>query len=315
MRYLLGVLLACALALGAVAQVIDAEGGVVAPGTGSAPPSYTGPGDIVAGAKGWWGFQAYNGAEVTTGTQKMVNVRRTSDSATCDFKVSATGTLGVSVTSSGCTTVGVSLATFCNATSCFAVTLYDQTGSGNDATQATTADQAAITVSCQNSQPCLVATANTTNYPLASFAWGNQPTSGVVVGERTSGSSYPFAWSVNGGTYGWYYPDVFTNNHVSIYCGSLDTAQVAASNSVWHSISLVANTTSSAVNVDGTDTTGLNCGSGNPGTNAGSVLSATGTTQGMGGQFGAIGAWPSVAFTSGNRTSLHTNLATFWSTP
>lgn len=61
----------------------------------SAAPSYTGPGDIVASAAGWWGLQGYSAAVAATGTQKAVTVRRASDNATQDIVILTTGLLDV----------------------------------------------------------------------------------------------------------------------------------------------------------------------------------------------------------------------------
>jgi hypothetical protein len=55
-----------------------------------APVIYTGPGDIVSGAKGWWGLRSYNGA-YATGSNKSVNIRRASDNATQDINILSTG--------------------------------------------------------------------------------------------------------------------------------------------------------------------------------------------------------------------------------
>lgn len=60
----------------------------------SAPATYIGPGDIVS-FTAWWGLRAYNGAIVTTGTQALVNIRRTSDSRTCDIIVNSSGGAGL----------------------------------------------------------------------------------------------------------------------------------------------------------------------------------------------------------------------------
>src|SRR6185312_3510878 len=91
----------------------------------------------------WWGFRAYTGAIAAAGTQKLFNARRSSDSETCDFLVATSGGVGLSTSCSGADN-GVSLATFCNATSCFATKMYDQTGGGRDVSQATTAKQPTI---------------------------------------------------------------------------------------------------------------------------------------------------------------------------
>lgn len=60
----------------------------------SAGGGYTGPGDVVSGAKAWWGPQAYNGSYATA-LGKMFNIRRASDSTTQDINSLSTGILNV----------------------------------------------------------------------------------------------------------------------------------------------------------------------------------------------------------------------------
>ena len=78
----------------ALCSAASAQWFPMASGPTGAAPAYTGPGDIVASATAWYGLRAYNAAIVTTGTQALVNLRRSSDNHTCDIIVMASGGLG-----------------------------------------------------------------------------------------------------------------------------------------------------------------------------------------------------------------------------
>lgn len=88
MMRLIIVLLVCLMAPGTWAQSKLLQAHV-----GAAPPSYTGPGDIVSGATFWGGLRAYSGAVAATGTQKSVNVRRASDNSAQDILILTSGAL------------------------------------------------------------------------------------------------------------------------------------------------------------------------------------------------------------------------------
>ena len=60
----------------------------------SAPAGYTGPGDVVSGALGFWATRSYNGA-YATGSNKGVNVRRANDNATQDIFILTTRDLDI----------------------------------------------------------------------------------------------------------------------------------------------------------------------------------------------------------------------------
>lgn len=79
MRFLLAFLL---VAFPAFGQFAPWQPVVLAPVV-SACPAYSGPGDVVA-FDFWWGLRAYSSAIATTGTQKLIQVRRASDNTTQD---------------------------------------------------------------------------------------------------------------------------------------------------------------------------------------------------------------------------------------
>lgn len=104
-----------------------------------AATAYVGPGDVVSGARGWWGLRAYTSSSIGS---NAVRLRRDSDNAEQDFATIAGGGLDLTAISA-----------FKGAANLFVVKLYDQTGNGNDATQATAANQPAFTLSAIGSLP------------------------------------------------------------------------------------------------------------------------------------------------------------------
>jgi hypothetical protein len=134
LSFLLFVLLA--LAPGADAQI----GGSSFIFAGGLSCSYVPPLDANPGAV------AYGFRKLRTGyAGKAVQLQRSSDSATQDIGFT-----------SSCNFDTSSATAFCAATTCSVKIWYDQSGNGNNLTQATLGNQPTVTLSCQNSQPCAV---------------------------------------------------------------------------------------------------------------------------------------------------------------
>lgn len=127
--------------------------------------SYTGPGDIGFSAQGYWSCSFAYSASYASGAGKMCNVRRTTDSHTCDILSATNGTPGNTANCSTGGDNGSAASSFCGA-NCVVVTAYDQSGalfcSGStscDLTQATTAQQVALLFSgCNIGSICLQGT-------------------------------------------------------------------------------------------------------------------------------------------------------------
>ena len=86
--------LALAATLFASVSALAQFGGLL--GTSRPTPavsSYVGPGDVVSGAAAWYGLRGYNAA-YSTGSNPAVNIRRASDSHTCDLLVTSAGAIG-----------------------------------------------------------------------------------------------------------------------------------------------------------------------------------------------------------------------------
>ena len=102
---------------------------------GGAPVNSLGPLDFLNSASGVAG--AYSCARRLSFAYAgpLCNIRRVSDSATSDFYAEASGSIDKSAING-----------FCAGTSCVIVTEYDQSGNGNNATNATTTTQPALTI-------------------------------------------------------------------------------------------------------------------------------------------------------------------------
>jgi hypothetical protein len=302
------------LAHAASAQVplLGSEGVVVVGG-------YTGPGDIVSGATAWYGLRAYSRAIVTAGTQALVNLRRLSDSHTCDIIVSATGGLGNTNNCSTSGDDGTAVATWLSGTSGYATELYDQTGNGNNATQSTTAYQPQLLLSgcSSDSLPCL-------NFPTHA---GNQNLAATItaVSQPYSMSHVSVRASFSSAVYG--VVDTYTGAAGSNcdYSNAGNEARIVQSESFtaaetdgdWNAIQCVFYDAGSAttLNVNGTATTG-SAGTGATSTSLmlGNQPSAAPTGEReLTGSLAEAGLWP-VAFSSAQQTKLCHNQYLYWGT-
>ena len=260
----------------------------------STGPAYVGPGDVVAGADGWWGLRAYSAA---TEGNKAVNLRRSSDNATSDFNTLANGNLDVA-----------SIAAFMGAGNVFIATLYDQTGNGNDLSQATTANQPQLVLGSLGSLPTMQTSGSQTLGRLSTPATAQPLTIAAVATRSFTGIAGLF-----GGLAG---PDPVvyfesSANLVQLYAGGT-AFDAACSDGAWHSIQGVFNGASSIESINGTNTTGT--------TGTGALLNGPGDTltffgDGIGnnvtGNATEVGVWP-IGFTTGQLSSMSANQRAYW---
>jgi hypothetical protein len=185
---------------------------------------------------------------------------------------------------------------------------YDQTGNGNNASQATAGNQPQLLPSggIKSSLPCL-SFANNGALITGVMTSVAQPWSMSAVAERITRAT-----TINGilmGTAGQAFFSA-TSGFVQMYAGSV--AGPAASENSPHAMQFIANGASGTVNVDGTSTTE------NPGTNGtGTALGIGGNTsngQLLSGYIGETGLWPS-GFNSTQISSMHANQSAYWGTP
>jgi hypothetical protein len=270
-------------------------------GAGSAVLAYTGPGNVVSGATAWWGLRGYNAA-VSNGVTKSVNIRRASDNSTQDFVILSNGNLDTA-----------SIATFISGTTGFVTKLYDQTGNGNDASQATAANQPQIFLNAigalpdmlyDGGKPLYLTTGNTyTNALPVTFTWlgfcfltGRQQNVMQVGGANT--------------------PALFLSNAnpptLDMYNGSLFIGPSFSANA-WHTAIGVFTGAANVdqVALDGTETAvGGNVGTSGLGGSAflgiSYVLSLPAYIHGL-----EFGFWPS-ALTATQVTNLSNNESNYW---
>jgi len=272
------------------------------------PSSYRGPGDIVAGAFGWWGLRAYSLAKAGT---VAINLRRDSDNATLDFRTRSNGSLDVS-----------SIASWLGAANAFVTKLYDQTGNGNDLIQATGANQPSLILSGFGSFPTMRFGAVTTNWLITASGYSiSQPYTVSFIAKRTTfDSSYHAVFSSynEGGQLGDMECDF---DNASGFMGAWgDTAtelQLPASENVFHSGEAVFNTASSIFCLDGTNALGaggngaIGGGVGGPGKFSMGMLQPHGSESLIGDIF-ECGFWTS-AFSLSQVAAVNSNKRSYWS--
>lgn len=265
--------------------------------TGTAPPaSYVGPGDLVSGATAWYGLRAYK-ASYATGSNPAITIRRASDSTTATINILATGNLDVATATA-----------FCASTTCFVTQAFDQTGNGNNATQATAANQPQLSFSCAGSLPCM-AFNGAQGLSAASFTLA-QPTSMSAVAMRSSSNTTTEQYII--GEPGTPYSQLsFENIANTAYIYSYNSKlTVSAADGVTHALQgvLVAGA-SQSINIDGTLTTG----SGGAGTPMSGLLTiGGGTAAPLYGNIEEAGIWPS-AFTPTQQTAVCHNQSAAYS--
>lgn len=257
--------------------------------------AYSGPGNIVSGAIGWWGLRGYTAAF----SGNVVNV--------CD---AATGLVcGDATWSAGGLSFPLIGGVACNNVTniCVVGTLYDQSGAGAcsgacDAKQTNNSNRPVLTLNCIGSLPCLTGTASTSLLTPALVSTYNQPNWFSAVGKRTGN---PGASSAMIGT------DVVcyfgaTATDIVAYAGSVLTA--TSTDNTWHSVQCTFNGGSSEVYVDGSGTSG-NAGS----TAVSSTINIMNDVFGnkLSGTFVEAGFW-NLAPNSGQKSSINSNQHTYW---
>ncbi len=290
MRHLLAILLLC-LAAAASAQVI------IIGGQSSSSLPYSGPGDVVSGAKAWWGLRCYN----TAYAGNVADVYAPSDASHTLITCSAGGALNETLQT---------LATTC-AVSCTIKTLYDQSGANScgggacTVTQATEANRVNVKLNVLGSRYVMDTTAAAPNgltggsftqaqpFTIASAYRNTNAGDGVLIAD--SGSLVQFRPDLNGA------------NTASIYAGA--TVSATASDAAFHAVNAVFNAASSSITVDGSTTVV------NPSTNGFSnqvdVFSIGAGVQQFHGYAAEFGIWAG-SFSGAQLTSMNSNQRAYW---
>lgn len=254
--------------------------------------SYTGPGDIVAGATAWWGLRAYSSAVASSGTQKAVNLRNINTSETCDILIATSGGLAGTVTNCSGASSGVALSVFC-LTACAITKAYDQTGNSNDVSQSTAASQLTITLSCVNSLPCMVGSGSQLLVTSA-FTWTSaQPFSFSTTYKGSGPGRLVSGYNGNCGVL--YQPGA---NAIEIFAGN--SLNEATTDNIWHAGAGVANGASSIISADGAMNSANTAGTNGTCTVGLGIMSDPGGGNNFTGNMTEGGAWGLTAFSASN---------------
>jgi hypothetical protein len=255
---------------------------------------FQGVGDVVSGARDYWGLRAYSAAVAAT-TPIVINLRRDSDNATQDFNLLANGDLDVA-----------SIATFKGAANLFVTRLNGQINSGH-LTQATAANQPGFLLSGLGSKP--VITFNPASNQFLTGAIGTtlvEPYTYNFVAKQTNVGAQNCILS-DTVAFAFGYELASAANNIFILGGT--TLSATCSSGAWHAVSGVWNTTSSAVAVDAAQTTGTSGTSLNiTGLQVGNFASGT---QSFNGNLTEIGLWP-IAFNATQLTNMSANQHAYW---
>lgn len=261
--------------------------------------SYTGPGDIVASAKFWGGLRAYSSAKRGSAA---INVCNVSDVACVDMVTNAsTGALVV-------TTVGGSN---CGSVTCTIKIVYDQSGNGTNATQATIASRPILTLNCINtSLPCMHVT-GAQKMPITLISTTTSPLSYSAVAERVgTANGFMMTTGADSG------PDAILDFPSAATARIYDNGTgltLAETDNAFHAFQAMANGSSGYIYVDGSSTSGA-LGPSSTHSTAASLFSNVGGSGNLTGYMAEIGMWPS-SFSTGNASSLHSNQSAYWGTP
>jgi hypothetical protein len=258
-----------------------------------AEPSDQGPGDLAAGAIGWYGLRPYNAAYAGP----LVRLHRLNDDKQCDIAALKTG-FGQTINCFDTSLNGQTATAFCNSTSCVVVALYDQTGNGNDLTQTITASQPLLTFNCLTTLPC-ISFAGVQQFKGANIINQAQPLSITVAANYTgSALGQTFAADTNEVQVGY---NAFSMDDVYVTAGSLSHL-AGYPPGTFRTIQFIANDPASTLTIDGA-TTAITAG-----TNA---FASKPTFGAFTGRFVECGMWP-IALSSAQQTAINNNTHSFW---
>lgn len=255
-------------------------------------PYAAGPGDVVTGAKSFWGLRGYNAAYAVGGANPAIDVVKASDgTGTTTIKILVDGTLDVATIAALGYAVKVSK-------------FYDQTGNGFHVTQGTLASMPTLTLNNWGTRPAISAgglagtgyasTANSLN-----LAGVTQRTTGLAYGDilTDGGNNVYINYNTSGQTLGYYFRT-----------GGAGTGNFA--NGSHRALQMCFQGAGTVIRQDATEQTpGAAVGVNGPGNNI-SVMSGDATIF-----WGELGAWSGSQFNATQRGNMQTNIKNYWGTP
>ena len=251
------------------------------PPVAAAPAGYTGAGDVVSGAYAWYGLRGYTAA-YSTGSNPALDLVDQAGANPLTANILSNGRLDVAsisawVTANSVTTIKITR-------------IYDQTGNTRHVDQATLGNMPVLNLTGFGSLPSMDFTAASSHFLESSatvtqaqpFSFATVQLRGSASGNIVINSTGVRMRTVSGG--------------IEIHAGANAQALTAANGS-WHAVQSVFNNTSSAICVDGTETTGLTVGTATPSSST-IAIGKTATVASFDGSMAEVGLWPS-GFTTG----------------
>lgn len=261
--------------------------------------SYQGPGDIVSGAKAWWGLRCNTAAYVGS----VADVFAPADASHTLITCTAGGVLNETLQP---------LATTC-ASSCTVKTLFDQSAASNcagacDLAQATSGNRPVFTLNCIGSLPCMTVTSGSSQR-MVSPAFTSVPQAWTISSVIQRTANFTTQQNFVQGSTGSGAAIFFTTSTNTLALFAASTLPATASDSAFHAVQAIANGASSTLYVDGSATNGASGASALSGTIT--VGCGTGAANCMTGKFTELGVWP-VGFSGGQDSSMNSNQHTYW---
>lgn len=291
------------LTAAAIAQVPQTGAGIN--GASTPPPSYSGPGDVVASAVAWWGLRAYSAAYAAS-LGKIANICTPLDAVCADVNSDASGNFNLSGTGS----------LLCNNSTsiCTIKTFYDQSGTNScssapcNVTQTTAASRLTLVTGCLGSLVC-ASGAGSESYETSNFPHITTPMSTSGIAQRTAATtSYQAITGDSSADYGLYFDNAANTMSYFVNSGS---PTITANDNAWHACQGVRDTTDGVFAIACDGTTESN-NTGNVQTLTNQVFVATdGDGEGIQGMFEEVGWW-AVAFNSTQITNMNSNQHSYW---
>lgn len=255
-----------------------------------AAAAYTGPGDIISGASGWYGLRAYSAAAIG---QNCLDITFSGDSHVSTYQTIAGGGLPLSTISADQTTHGGTMSI---------TKLYNQSGGGAPDLDDTNTVFPVFSFSALGSLPGILTTVAATSQIRST---GNitqaQPFQFSVVVSRTG--NFTHRGQILGGNAGGNKTAAFLDTTNSVVMDAGADLSATAADSAFHAIQWLFSGASSEIYVDGSATA-----TGNAGTNGFSAeqLKMGAVAAGNDATIMEVGIWAGT-FSAGTKTSLNAN--------